>query len=238
MQIKPYLLDLYCSAGGCTKGYHRAGFRVVGVDINPQPRYCGDAFVRMGAIKALETLLCGEHITDGNGKQWRLSDFIAVHASPPCQAHSVLAKLHRSKDSNYDKRHKDLIPQTRELLRVIGKPYIIENVKGAPMRNSFTLCGAMFGLKVYRHRQFETSFFVLAPPHIAHHDNTPAVGRGMSRKGFISVTGVGGFGIPNGFEYACNAMDINWMSRPELSQAIPPAYTEWIGQHLMEAITC
>lgn len=218
---KPRLLDLFSGAGGAARGYQLAGFHVTGIDIKPQPRYAGDVFIQSDALEYVAA----------HGKE-----FDVIHASPPCQAHSDLAKLHRSKSGDYDERHKDLIPQTRELLQAIGNPYIIENVEGAPMHNSFTLCGAMFGLKVYRHRLFETSFFVLAPPHIAHHDNTPAVGRGISKKGFISVTGVGGFGIPNGFNYACNAMGIDWMSRPELSQAIPPAYTQWIGERLLEQV--
>lgn len=199
---KPKLLDLYCCAGGAGMGYHMAGFDITGVDIKPQPRYP----FRFVQDEALEYLAAHGH------------EYDVIHASPPCQAHSDLAKLHRSKGTGYDERHKDLIPQTRELLQAIGKPYVIENVEGAPMLNPFTLCGAMFGLRVYRHRQFETSFFLLCPPHAAHHDNTPAVGRGMSNKGYISVTGTGGFGIPDGFNYACNAMGIDWMSRPELSQ--------------------
>lgn len=213
------LLDLFCCAGGAAMGYYRAGFtEITGIDIRPQPRY-PFRFIQADALEYL-----AEH---GH-------EYDVIHASPPCQAHSDLAHLHRSKGTDYDERHKDLIPQTRALLQAIGKPYIIENVEGAPLTNSFTLCGAMFGLKVYRHRLFETSFFAIVPPHIAHHDNTPAVGRGISSKGFISVTGVGGFGIPNGFGYACSAMGIDWMSRPELSQAIPPAYTQWIGERLLE----
>lgn len=98
------------------------------------------------------------------------------------------------------------------------------------------LCGSMFGLKVYRHRHFKSNMFLWQPYHFPHRDKTPSVGRGISPKGFISVTGTGGFGIPNGFKYACEAMGINWMSRSELSQAIPPAYTEWIGLQLIKQL--
>jgi DNA (cytosine-5)-methyltransferase 1 len=202
-------------------GYHIAGFEVVGVDIEPQPRYpfefhCADA---------LEVL-----------RTWDLSRFDMIHASPPCQAHSQLGKLWRAFDSEYDKRHADLIPDTRRALQWSGKPYVIENVIGAPLINPVLLCGSMFGLKVYRHRLFETNPYLLAPVHAPHHDNCPAVGRGMSNKGFISVTGTGGFGIPNGWQYAQAAMGIDWMSRSELSQATPPAYTHWIGQQMLAAL--
>lgn len=215
---KPRLLDLFCGAGGCTKGYQRAGFYVVGVDIAPQPRYCGDEFIQADALA---------YVAQHGHK------FDAIHASPPCQVHSQLKSLYAD---DYRDRHADLIPATREIVQRSGKPYVIENVVGAPLHYPVMLCGSMFGLKVYRHRLFETSALMLAPVHVPHKDQCKAVGRGISPKGFISVTGTGGFGIPDGFRYACGAMGIEWMKRAELSQAIPPAYTEWIGRHLMEAL--
>lgn len=228
MLTKPWLLDLYCSAGGCAKGYQRAGFRVVGVDINNQPRYCGDAFVQMDAIKVLETLLCGEHITDSNGKQWRLSDFIAVHASPPCQKYTKSAKQWRAAGKEYP----DLVATTRDVLRAIGKPYIIENVPGAPLINPITLNADFFGINIARTRLFETSFtlpFILLPP------PRKPVKMGRPIKDGDILTPVGNF---SGVPYARREMQCEWMNQHELSQAIPPVYTEWIGQHLMEIITC
>lgn len=220
--MKPRLLDLFCKAGGCTKGYQNAGFHVVGVDIQPQSRYCGDEFVQ---ADALEYVAKHGH------------EFDAIHASPPCQAHTQLGRAMKH-DPSYFHRHVDLIPQTRELLQTIGKSWVIENVPGAPLVEPIMLCGAMFGLRVYRHRLFETSLFMMAPPHIPHNDQTPRSGRGKSPKGFISVTGNGGaagLGMPY-LTYASQAMGIDWMNRAELSQAIPPAYTEYIGRYLIEHV--
>lgn len=219
MGSKPILVDLFCGAGGCTKGYQRAGFYVIGVDSNPQPNYIGDEFYQMDAFEFLH---------------WYSGDVSAYSASPPCQAHSDLKSLYKATD--YSERHPDLVPATRAALRATGKPYVIENVEGAPLESPLLLCGSMFGLRVYRHRLFELSWYMMGIPHVPHRDNTPAVGRGVSDKGYISVTGTGGFGIPDGWNYACNAMGIDWMKRAELSQAIPPAYTEYIGAYLLEAI--
>lgn len=220
---KVRLLDLFCGAGGCTKGYRRAGFDVVGVDIAPQPHYPFE-FVQADALDYV-----AQH---GH-------EFDAIHASPPCQFHTVLSAIWAD-DEAYQERHKDLIPDTRKALIAAGKPYVIENVAGAwrAMENPVMLCGSMFGLKVYRHRLFETWPMMLAPVHVPHKDQTPRSGRGKSPKGFISVTGNGGapnLGMPY-LDYASMAMGIDWMTREELSQAIPPAYTEWIGKYLMEAI--
>lgn len=218
---RPRLLDLFCGAGGCSVGYHRAGFDVVGVDINPMPRYPYQ-FIQADAL---------EYVAQHG------HEFDAIHASPPCQAHSVLGAVWRGR-SDYDDRHPDLVPITRQTLIALRKPYIIENVVGAPLMYPTLLCGAMFGLKVYRHRLFETSFFMLAPPHVSHKDKTPGAGRGKSPKGFISVTGNGGsvnLGMPY-LDYARGAMGITWMNRDELSQAIPPAYTQYIGEHLLEVL--
>lgn len=210
--MKPRLLDLFCGAGGAAKGYQRAGFYVVGVDINPQPHYCGDEFHQADALT------------------FPLDGFDAIHASPPCQAYTALRSRHQAKS------YPDLVAPVRQRLQTSGRPYTIENVPGAPLNYAVMLCGAMFGLKVYRHRLFETSMLLLGPAHVSHDDTTPGVGRGKSGRGFISVAGVGGFGFPGGFDYAKAAMGIDWMSRAELSQAIPPAYTEWIGRQLLTVI--
>lgn len=231
--MKPRLLDLFCGAGGAGMGYYRAGFEVVGVDKNPQPHYPFE-FHQADALD-----YAAQHV-------W---GFDAIHASPPCQAHSVITPN--------KSRHIDLIPQTRFWLQTIGVPYIIENVVGAPLRSPVMLCGAYFGLKVYRHRLFESNILLLVSPHTPHHDQTPSAGHGLSPKGFLSITS-GGQGIkggasemhrfisPKGFisiaghfsqvDYARFAMGINWMTQEELAQAIPPAYTEYLGRQLMNAV--
>jgi DNA (cytosine-5)-methyltransferase 1 len=212
---KPRLLDLYCGAGGCTKGYQRAGFYVVGVDIKPQPHYCGDEFIQGDALAFLRY----DH--------YSTRSFDAFHASPPCQAHSFVSMFNHVKG-----KHPQLIEPTRTLLVQTGKPYVIENVTGAPLRSPVVLCGAMFGLKVYRHRGFECSFFMMRPDHPKHVAKcTPLKKRAKYQDGeFLTVTGH--FGYP--LERVKEAMGIDWMGRDEIPQAIPPAYTEFIGQQLME----
>ncbi len=210
------LLDLFCGAGGCGVGYHRAGFDVVGVDIAPQPRYPFE-FHQGDALEYLAA----------HGKE-----FDAIHASPPCQAYSVTASMPNVKADNYPK----LIEPVRDALMATGKPWIIENVIGAPLQYPVMLCGLMFGLKVYRHRLFETSFFMLQPPHEMHSkDSVTNSYRAYSSFGngatHISMAGhnfkrVDAVAALNG--------DCEWMTREELAEAIPPAYTEWIGKQLIE----
>lgn len=204
-----WLLDLYCGAGGCARGYQMAGFKVFGVDLAPQPNYCGDGFLQMDAIRYLET-----------NPLW---EFSAVHASPPCQAYSTTRSLHSNE-------HPELVDETRAALEATGLPYVIENVVGAPLTNCVTLCGSSFGLGVRRHRRFETNWTVWNPPACQHHLQPEP----------LDVTGTGGPGgrhrKPRSLQEAREAMGVDWMSRPELSQAIPPAYTEFIGTQLLEAI--
>lgn len=216
----PICLDAFSGAGGCGYGYWLAGFHVIGVDINPQPNYPFE-FIQDDAIDFIR-----KH---GN-------EFDFIHTSPPCQVHTQLASLHKHK-TEYNEKHLDLIPDTRAALLEIDKPYVIENVSGArkSLINPVMLCGKTFNLKVYRHRYFECSFPVNPPLHLKHHDSTPRAGGGVSPKGFVTVAGHGGVKyLPEDFEggfreYAGMAMAINWMSRAELSQAIPPAYTQYIG---------
>lgn len=213
------LLDLFCGAGGCAVGYHRAGFtEIVGVDIKPQPRYPFE-FVQGDAL---------EYVVK-HGKE-----FDAIHASPPCQQHSQLKHLRK-------KEYECYIAPLRDVFMAIGKPWVMENVIGAPLQSAVTLCGSMFRLRVYRHRLFETSFFCWEPAHPPH--KVPAQGSrskdarfpGMTRKqryeAGANATVVGHCGV-----YVGPAMGIDWMRMEELSQAIPPAYTEFIGRQLLAAI--
>jgi DNA (cytosine-5)-methyltransferase 1 len=218
------LLDLYCSAGGCTKGYQQAGFEVVGVDIKPQPRYCGDAFVQMDALEALRILIADGYIESADGRRWYLTDFCAISASPPCQGYSKTQSIQGND-------HPMLIEDTRKLLIASGKPYIIENVKGAPLKDATLLVGSMFRLQTMRPRLFETSFslpFVLAPPPHAKHAE---MGRKPKPGEYVHVVG-----HISDIAYCRDAMGIDWMNGKELSQAIPPSYTEWIGRHLIEQL--
>jgi DNA (cytosine-5)-methyltransferase 1 len=208
------LLDLYCCAGGCSMGYHRVGFDVTGIDLKPQPHY-PFRFIQADAID-----YCREY---GH-------EYDAIHASPPCQAYSVTHAMHHRRP------HPDLVAKTRDVLVSIGKPYIIENVVGAPLHSPLTLCGLMFGLKVLRHRLFETSFFMLSPYHPTHPDNiTTNACRGYSSfsKGATHITMAGENFRRVDAITALNG-DCSWMTRKELAQAIPPAYTEFIGRELIK----
>lgn len=211
---KPKLLDLFCGAGGCTKGYQRAGFWVRGVDHKRQPRYCGEEFIQADALEYLARLI----------ESGEIEDFDAVHASPPCQAYSTTKSI-------WGNAYPDLLGSIREGLIFSRSAWVIENVNGAPLRHAIKLCGVQFGLKVYRHRFFESSEMLLAPAHLPHPEPMPRAGHGISPSGYISVAG----NICHA-DHARKAMGIDWMTRDELSQAIPPAYTEFIGNQLMTAI--
>jgi DNA (cytosine-5)-methyltransferase 1 len=214
---RPKLLDLFCGAGGASLGYHRAGFDVVGVDIAPQPRYPFE-FVQGDAIAYYQEY----------GHQ-----FDAIAASPPCQFASTISGTGKGKGRQYI----NLIPATRNAIVATGKPYIIENVAGARphLINPIMLCGTMFDLKVYRHRLFESNTPLSAPPHFPHEDSSPGCnGDRTSPKGFITVCGGRGGGFR--LEPARAAMGIDWMTRGELAQAIPPAYTEYLGSQLLTYI--
>ncbi len=210
---RPRLLDLFCGAGGAARGYQLAGFHVTGVDINPQPRYAGDAFIQGDALAYV-----AEH---GH-------EFDAIHASPPCQAHSIMRHLHPTNE------HPDLVPVTRKALIKTGLPYVIENVVGAPLLSPFVLCGAMFGLRVYRHRLFESPSMILTPAHQAHTVPCGERGKIPSPDQFVVVTGRMTQRLY--FARAQTAMGIDWMNRYELSQAIPPAYTRFIGAQLLASL--
>jgi DNA (cytosine-5)-methyltransferase 1 len=207
------ILDLFCGAGGAAMGYHRAGFEVVGVDIKPQPNYpfkfvCGGAF---GFLDLPE------------------ERFDAIHASPPCQSFTA----YRRKGHGVGDGYPDLIAKTRALLQLSGLPYVIENVPGAPLENPVQLCGSGFGLDVRRHRLFETSFPLMVPP-CAHGLQRPRFAQATNRTNLRKTVEVGVWRIPLDVQRA--AMGINWMTLEELSEAIPPAYTEHIGQALLASM--
>lgn len=227
--MKPRLLDLFCKAGGCTRGYQDAGFEVIGVDIEPQPRYIGDGFYQADALEVLRVLIAGGSFTDNLGRDWYLSDFAVIHASPPCQAYSVTASMH-------DNEYPELVEPVREMLIKAGRPYVIENVPGAPLLDPIVLWGPMFNLKCFRKRLFETNPWMLAhPPVPKPKGSTTLSSRGYSRfsDGATHITCVG-----NNFDPidGGNAMGIDWMIRDELAEAIPPIYTRWIGERLLEIL--
>ena len=207
--MRPLALDLFCKAGGASMGLHRAGFDVLGVDIEPQPRY-PFRFVRADALNP----------------PFDLARFDFIWASPPCQAHTRAQRIRKND-------HPDLIDATRALLAASDRPYAIENVTGAPLRRPIELCGAMFGLRTFRHRLFETSFPCIQPWHQAHEliARSAKMGRPPKENEFIQV--VGNF---SGVEIAKKAMGIDWMTQGELAQAIPPAYGEYIGRAALQFI--
>jgi DNA (cytosine-5)-methyltransferase 1 len=203
------LLDLFCGAGGAAKGYADAGFEVVGVDIEPQPNYPFE-FVRADALT------------------FPLDGFDAVHASAPCQAFTV----YRNNSAHVRQDHPNLIPQTRERLIASGLPYVIENVPGAPLIDPIQLCGTSFPpLEVRRHRIFESNIVLEAPP-CNHGRLTERKYPGSSnRPNGRTVCNIGEWRVP--IERQQRAIGIDWMTVPELSQAIPPAYTRSIGRQLV-----
>jgi DNA (cytosine-5)-methyltransferase 1 len=206
-------------AGGCAAGYQQAGFYVVGVDIAPQPRYCGDEFVQADAFDV---------VIDRRF----VSSFDAIHASPLCKAHTSMARLHP------DREWPDQITPLRPLLEATGLPWVIENVPGAPLHDPVLICGSMFDppMDVRRHRLFEANWPLRYPDWPCRHKlwskRFPAEHR-KTRGGMVRVVGVYGGGRYAGSDaLRRQAMGIDWMRREELTQAIPPAYTEFIGQQM------
>jgi DNA (cytosine-5)-methyltransferase 1 len=204
------LLDLFCGAGGAAVGYARAGFEVVGVDIKAQPNY-PSRFICADVLK-----LNG----DPSWEEWVDGRFDAIHASPPCQAYSVATR---------DKTgHPDLVVATRDLLIATGLPYVIENVPGAPLIDPVVICGSSLGLKVRRHRLFETNWPLLVPP-CAHGQQGQPVG--VYGEG-SSKSQKRGRKADNEAEVLA-VMEMPWANRREATQAIPPSYTELVGAQLL-----
>jgi DNA (cytosine-5)-methyltransferase 1 len=233
--VRPRLLDLFCGAGGAAMGYHRAGFDVTGVDIRPQPRY-PFTFVQADAMT------------------FPLDGFDAIHASPPCQAYSVTRHM-------WPAERADLVSPTRGRLQASGAAWVMENVPGAPMATHVILCGTMFGLVVgpwelRRHRWFETSGLFMLTPQCQHNGPVLSIYGGQARDRRRTMSLVGNFparetrralGVygnggtnrePKGpkanIAQAKVLMGIDWMTTKEICQAIPPAYTEYIGKQLLE----
>lgn len=209
----PWLcLDLFCCGGGAGMGYHLAGMDVTGIDIEPQPKY-PFKFVQADALEYLEI----------HGREF---DFI--HASPPCQGYSHLTPKENKGD------HKKMIHLVRDLLEKIGKPYVIENVAGAchELKSPTMLCGSMFGLRTQRHRYFETSFGFEAPC-ACDHSQIPLLVTTASKASRELRFRLGM--KPKTVKNAPEAYGIDWMGFRELKEAIPPAYTEWIGRQFLTA---
>lgn len=203
MTSKLKALDLFCCAGGATRGLQQAGFYVTGVDLVAHKNYCGDAFIQ------------------GDALQVPLDGYDLIWASPPCQAFTNAQKIRGN-------AHPELVAPIRDRLRAAA-PYVIENVPGAPLIDPVMLCGAMFGLKTYRHRLFEASFPLRQPDHPMHAARTAKMGRPPRDDEFMHV--VGNFsGVPQ----AKAAMGIDWMNRDELREAIPPAYSRYIAEQFIK----
>lgn len=203
--MRPKLLDLYCAAGGAATGYHRAGFDVTGVDLEPQPRF-PFPFIQGDAIAFL--------LAHGH-------EYDAIHASPPCQAYSEATPL----------RYRAILPRliapTRDALFAVGKPFVIENVKGArqELHDPVMLCGTMFDLPIWRHRYFETGMFHLVVPGECRHTGPPVTLHTGSNTRKVR-------GNTTTAQMAA-AMGIDWMRKTDLFEALPPAYTEHIGKQLL-----
>lgn len=210
IDTRPVILDLFCGAGGAAMGYLQAGFRVIGVDAVDQPNYPGEF-----------------HLGDAN--TWPLDGVDAVHASPPCHDHSSLASR-----TGLDHGTGWMLQHTLDRLEASGLPYVVENVAGAKMPTTITLCGKDFGLGaggrvLKRHRKFAANFPLVRPVAKCSHPRGELVG---------GIYGTGGAGqMTRGFKFskpdAAAAMEIDWMTWREISQAIPPAYTREIGRQLL-----
>jgi DNA (cytosine-5)-methyltransferase 1 len=230
--VKPRLLDLFCGAGGAAMGYHRAGFEVVGVDVEPHPEF-PFTFVRADAIEVLRNAL-------------DLDEFDAIHASPPCQAYTAMSAMPNAGS------HPDLVDVVRDLLVATGLPYVIENVPGSPVEahqpslfggpSGGLLCGSMFNLRtshfeLRRHRLFESSVS-LSWPACRHRRDLTVVGfygdhaRVRQRVDGHKDRGVDILGAQK-MQLVADLMDIDWMNWDDARQAIPPAYTEFIGRQLL-----
>jgi DNA (cytosine-5)-methyltransferase 1 len=222
--MRPVLIDAYSGTGGASMGYHRVGFEVIGIDIKPQPRYpfrfiCAD-------VPKLDLVTLARDL-----------GAVVLAGSPPCKVRTTMKAFSSA-------HHTDLLPGFREQCIATGLPYIIENVPPSPdMIDPVTLCGSSFDLGVLRHRLFESNMTLTAPA--CDHEGQAARSPGYPVKRYHSgspvitmspVIGCYGRGQglgPGEVELWKQAMGIDWMTRDEMAQAIPPAYTEHLGRQIM-----
>ena len=214
--MKPILADWFCGGGGATKGYQLEGFYVIGIDIIAQPNYCGDEFINANVLNV------------------EMPECDAIHASPPCQNYCWSTSRHRAKGKTYPA----LIAAPRKLLIKSGKPYVLEHVPTAPLQNPTYLEGTMFGLGVIRRRSFETNWWLPQPmyrkrekPIMQQSQQDPRIF--IQKSAYCSVAGNGADGWSCRVADWRKAMGIDWMTRAEIKQAIPPKYTAYIGKYLM-----
>lgn len=233
---RPRLLDLFCCQGGAAMGYHRAGFDVIGVDIEPQPHYPFE-FHRGDALDILTTVIERQGRGEANAF---IGHIDAIHASPPCQHYSVTRHTHNNE-------HPDLVAPTRELLKASGLPWVMENVPGAPMPGALVLCGSEFQLKAFdpatgrdvwlkRHRLFESNVFLVGAGgcSCAGRFIGGVYGGGSSDNNHTKQVRRGGYTPAK--QVRAELLGCDWMTMHGQSQAIPPAYTEFIGEQLLSAI--
>jgi DNA (cytosine-5)-methyltransferase 1 len=220
---RPLLLDLFCCEGGAATGYHRAGFDVIGVDINPQPLY-PFKFIQADALDYVD-----RYVRANDVGMWHGPWFDAVHASPPCQSYSTMSNRHGSDEP-------ELIAPTRDILKATGLPYVIENVTGARshMRSPMALHGGQLGMTVYRPRLFESNILLTPPPKAPIPKNPVAVYGRQPGNGRLLWTRTDGTHLRAAtLEEAREAMGMPWASWNGCREAIPPAYTEFIGRQLL-----
>ena len=206
------LLDLFCGVGGASVGYHQAGFEVHGVDLKHGKRYPFN-YLRADVLDVLKD------------KDF-INQFDVIHASPPCQTHSITKHLRNAQGKSTSKI--DLIPETRAALIASGKPYIIENVPGSPLINPIQLCGSSFGLKVRRHRLFESNM-----PLVGSKCNHKTQGRPIGVYGSLNDEIPKGGKTASTIDEARKAMDMDWAIWTELVEAIPPAFTKYLGGQIV-----
>lgn len=212
------VLDLFCGAGGATKGYQNAGYDVFGVDHKYFPNYPGTLLISDFRKIPMDFM----------------ESFDLIHASPPCQKFSSSRPMARKELAQYD----DFVAETREILQAVGLPYVIENVEGAPLNDPIMLCGSMFDMPIERHRLFEIGGFDVLQPTCNHNrqkklwpQGFPSNKKGRPNGRVVSVFGHGGGGPGRDIKLWSWAMGIDWMYKNELAQAIPPKYTEYIAHY-------
>jgi DNA (cytosine-5)-methyltransferase 1 len=210
-------LDMFCGAGGATKGLSYIFTHVTGIDSKPQFRYCGNQFIQGNALSF-------------DLEFYQQFDFI--WASPPCQAFVPMA--HRGD-------HHDLIAKTRALLTLINKPWVIENIPSAPLPSFITLCGTMDifpFLRVVRHRRFESNFYIEQPAHLAMEDHPPVYSFDRRERRMQGLNEDDNYitcaGNNASLGAMSDAMGIHWMTRPEISQAVPPVYAKYIAKQFIK----